>query len=318
MAEDASQQILILTNGLITAMTGDLAAINGLPKSAPNYERDFRVFGIFTFICFALNWGLRLLLVKPLAGRVLNIQDKSKAKLQEKYAQSIMEIIFYGAFTILGCCVVPRQEWVWPSRLWWDGFKEGGHEVMRDDLRCYYLLYGARYFSGIVSIFLEHKRRDFLEMLAHHVTSVLLVFLSFGYGWNRIGAIIMCLMDPADVFLHIAKSCKYTSESIPQQKPRNAMWELFADIWFALFTIVFIVTRIVMYPYVCWSAQFETYWQRGFPEYACLTLLFTLLSLQIFWFYLIVRVIVRKLRNGAVEDVRSDSEDEDAGTKKNT
>jgi len=183
---------------------------------------------------------------------------------------------------------------------------------MRADLRCFYLAYGARYIQALVSVFIEHKRKDFFEMIVHHAVTVVVISISYTYGWNRVGVVVMFLLDPADVFLHSAKMCKYIGDSMSKGMPRKAAWQLGADIIFVLFTLVFCATRMVMYPYVCWSAHFESikFFPHGAPEWACQALLDTLLVLQCYWFYLLVSAIVRMLKAGAVEDVRSDSEDE--------
>merc|ERR1712203_1283058 len=100
-------------------------------------------------------------------------------------------------------------EWVWPSAKWWIGFSEGGHEVMRSDFRCFYLLYIARYFQAIFTVLIESKRKDFIEMLVHHVVTVAVIYISYVYGWNRVGGVVMVILDPGDVPLHMAKLCKY-------------------------------------------------------------------------------------------------------------
>ena len=73
----------------------------------------------------------------------------------------------------------------------------GSHSVMRDDMRCYYVLYASRYAQAALSVLLEHKRKDFVEMQVHHSVTVALVGISYAYGWNRIGVIVMLLLDPA-------------------------------------------------------------------------------------------------------------------------
>ena len=42
----------------------------------------------------------------------------------------------------------------------------GVPQIMRQDLRCYYLMYAARYMQAIVSVLMEHRRKDFIEMQA--------------------------------------------------------------------------------------------------------------------------------------------------------
>lgn len=210
-------------------------------------------------------------------------------------------------FTVIGLIVVPAQVWVWPSAKWWIGFADGGHEIMRSDLRCYYIMYVARYAQGIVSVFLEPKRKDFLEMVIHHVVTVVVIFISYVYGWNRIGAVVMVLLDPGDVPLHLAKLCKYTAEATQRQ-----VWQFLADRLFEVFAVVFFVTRLCIFSYVCWSAHIEAtrYFPKGLPEWTCVALLYTLLLLQMWWFLLIIKVALKILQGHAVDDPRSDDEDE--------
>ena len=122
---------------------------------------------------FLLNWGLRLAVVEPMAGFLLG-KRSSRAKVQ-KFAQSSLEMVFYGAFTVFGLLVVPNQEWFWPSKHWWADFTTGKTLFMTDTLKAYYLLYAARYSQGMVSVFIEHKRKDFWEMLVHHFVTVSLI-----------------------------------------------------------------------------------------------------------------------------------------------
>ena len=51
------------------------------------------------------------------------------------------------------------------------------------------LRYVARYFQAAISVLLETKRKDFIEMMIHHTVTVLVIYVSYVYGWNRIGAV---------------------------------------------------------------------------------------------------------------------------------
>jgi len=298
---------LVLLSGLHTAARGSDASILALPSSAPALWRDLSVCAVFSLFFFIVNWGLRFL-IDPILQRVFKMTRTQR----QKFAQSALEVVFYGTFTILGLCVVPRQEWAWPSDSWWKGFANGGHEVMRSDLRCYYLMYVSRYFQGAISVLMEHKRKDFLEMQIHHWTTVSLITVSYVYGWNRVGSMVMLILDPADVLLHSAKMCKYASDSYGKGFQKK-LWQNGADVLFALFAVVFFLTRLVMYPYVCWSAYEETkrHFVKGVSGWTCIVLLDTLLVLQIYWFYLLCQAIWRLIIKGGVEDVRSDDEDEE-------
>ena len=284
-------------------------------SSSPNPRVDAYVAITFVFILFSINWLVRLFLVVPVAKRILTTRKHKARKAQVvRFAQSTMEALFYASFTLLGASIVPTQTWVWPSSLWWIGHDTGTHHEMRDDLRCYYLMYGARYAQGFVSVLLEPKRKDFLEMQLHHVVTVAVVAVSYFYGWNRVGACVMLLLDPADVPLHIAKLCKHVGDTHQSTSPKRAkVFFLAADITFVIFAIFFFVTRVAMYPYLCWSAHIESsrYFPTRIPETICVMLLETLLALQVYWFFLIVKSAYNMIVNGHVDDVRSDDEADD-------
>lgn len=265
-------------------------------------ERDMPIVGALTIVFFLLNWGTRLLLVSPVVRWSLGL----KTGMRIKFEQSVMEALIYGAFTVIGLRVVPSQEWVWPSANWWIDFDKGLHLSMRSDLRCYYLMYISRYIQGIVSVLVEPKRKDFFAMMLHHVVTVAVIWISYVYGWNRVGVCVMVLLDPADVPLHTAKLFKYTADA--SRKKSKAFWQFLADRLFEVFAVTFFVTRLVLYGYICWSCHFEAarYFEYGYGAWACVALLETLLALQVYWFSLIVKVAVKLLSGKGVEDIRSD------------
>lgn len=320
------EEMHVLQDALLTTAFESRTEAIGLTTSRPSVVRDLAICAIFSLVFFALNWGLRFLMEPVLHLRHPNLR---KAVVQ-KFSQSVTEVLTYGCFAVLGLIVVPQQEWSWPSASWWiagdvaeheenvrklvamgaakPGFEFQAHEAMRADLRCYYILYAARYIQCGISILLEHKRKDFAEMFVHHWVTVALCVLSYFYGWNRVGSIVMVLLDPADVPLHLAKICKYLQKA---RGRRQAFWGQAADFLFIMFGIVFFITRLVCYPYVCWSCHVESerYITKHLEWYA-VGLLYVLMLLQIYWFCLLLRVAMRLLTTGQADDVRSDDEDE--------
>lgn len=297
----------MLLQGSAAVLSGSADAIAALPKSRPNFQTDRSIFGAFVVLFFAFNWGTRLLAVEPLVRCFLTLKEPQVAK----FAQSVMEAIFYGGFSVLGVLVLFSHDFVWPSKNWWIGFQNGGHELMRPDLRCFYIMYIARYFQAGLSVFLEFKRKDFAEMLLHHVVTVVVTSMSYAYGWNHVGLIVMTLLDPADVPLHLAKLCKYIAEASDRK-----IWQFIADRLFEVFAVLFFVTRIGLYGYVCWSTRIES--KRYIPgsdvSNICEACLLVLLALQVYWFYLIIKVAVRLASGKGAEDPRSDDEEEEMPT----
>lgn len=282
-------------------LIGDQGAIRTLTVAAPRLQRDIPVFFVFAVAMFCVNWGTRVLLVEPMLAI-------SKVKVHKaKFKTSVLEVVIYGVFTFFGLRIVPSQDFVWPSAKWWIGYVDGGHEVMRADMRCYYILYMSRYAQSIVSVFIEPRRKDFVEMLIHHSATIFVTFISYLYGWNRIGVVVMVLLDPADVPLHAAKLFKYMHDATARPSCL-----FLANRLFELFVVVFFVTRLVMFSYVCWSAHIEAtrYMPGSAAQWACVALLYTLLALQVYWFSLVIKVILKILSGVAGDDPRSDDEGE--------
>ena len=309
LAQDAVAEGARLV-GQLAAGLASSEAREALASSRPHADPyvDVGVIVLYSLALFALNWGGRLVLMEPfgrwaMGGGARSAKRVGRKKLR-KFAQAGIEFAFYVTFTVLGLAIVTSQPWAWPSSQWWEGYADADepHMLMRDDLRCYYLLYIARYVQGFTSALLEAKRTDFLEMLLHHTVTVAVCCISYFFGFNRVGVIVMFVLDPADVPLHLAKMFKYAGHAFC------------ADRFFELFALMWLVMRLMMYPYICWSAHIEREQVLGFSgakELTCVGLLYILLGLQVYWFHLIIRTAIRMMREGAASDVRSDDDTDD-------
>ena len=319
----------------------------------PSLDVDVKVVCVLSAMLFALNKTIKVMLVEPIARKALtcdatrtksssNSSNKEKRRMKkacEKFSQSALEALIYLCFFLVGMRIVRTQAWFWPSRNWWKD--QTSDSRTQADFRGYYLLYVARYVAEIISVGLEYDRKDKREMLLHHFSTVFLIGISYAYGFTRVGGIIMLLLDPADVPLHVAKLFKYVADArkselnkvntgrsnndnISAAATQRAITvgkrcQFMADVLFGVFMVTFFITRLVMYPYVVYSSQFEC---RKFVNvernlalligyWSCIVLLYIVLALQAYWFYLILKVAIKVITKGEAEDVRSDDEDED-------
>ena len=269
-----------------------------------------------------------------------NSQFKKRTEKKEKFAQACVEAMFYSWYFVMGVMIIYAAPWVWPSTEWWVAQDNEGHLIQPLNVAetTFYIAYAARYFAFFVCVgFVEPKKKDFAEMQIHHVTTVILIFLSFLSGFVRVGFVVMVLLDFADTFLHIAKACKYIEEGRKMAKittfTENA--SLCADIWFALFAIAFTVTRLGMYGYVTWSVwveatenwvQNEKYGLTRDMDYMsaikhvgfrmehgflCQLLILVLFILMCVWEVMLMSAVWKVLSGNELKDNRSDSEAEE-------
>lgn len=157
----------------------------------------------------------------------------------------------------------------------------------------------AFYWSLTLSQFVDNKRKDFWQMFVHHVLTLMLISLSWVCNIHRVGSLILLVHDCADVLVEAAKSLKY------------AKLQKACDIMFGLFTLAWIVTRLMMFPRIIYACLFQTL-QPFYPVYFFFnSLLVILLMLHFIWTYMIFQVIAQSVKSGEVNgDVRSSSDED--------
>lgn len=92
------------------------------------------------------------------------------------------------------------------------------------------------YWSLLFTLFEDVKRKDFWEMAIHHVVTISLLVFSWTCNLIRMGSLVLILHDVADIFLESAKMTKYIG------------WQRTCDVLFVIFTVIWIVSRIGIYP----------------------------------------------------------------------
>ncbi|KAJ7937102.1 TLC domain-containing protein [Mycena leptocephala] len=196
-----------------------------------------------------------------------------------------------------------------PTELW----RNYPHIPLAAPVKFYYLTQSAFYTHQILILNAEARRKDHYQMLAHHFISVFLMGASYYFNFTRVGCLIMVLMDFCDIFLPIAKMCRYINAG---QLVCDSLFGLFLVSWFVTRHVLFIIVIVSTYtdlprlvPFE-WSPHLGKFLSR---EYwiifcACLT---ALQIIQIVWFGTICHIAWRVLTTGeAASDDRSDEEAE--------
>lgn len=204
-----------------------------------------------------------------------------------------------GYFTLFVPKPVP---WVLDSREHWANWP---FQEIYPMVKIYYLVELGAYFHQLA--WTEVGRSDSLEMITHHLLTILLLVSSHMVNFVRIGVTVLFIHDISDVFLEAAKCFNYTS------KVKGKEWaQIFCDVLFAIFAITFFILRLIIYPYwIFWCSYVyadERFGKNWVGFWVYFWLLLALQALHIFWFYLISRMIYRLLTTGIEKDVRSDDD----------
>ncbi|XP_047493623.1 ceramide synthase 5-like [Penaeus chinensis] len=211
-----------------------------------------------------------------------------------------IKLLGHTMFAVYGYTIMFSKPWVWDITLCWENYPF--HTLPRD-IWWYYISVLTVYWKLFVSESLQpgRKQDDRLFMILHHAVTVLLMTFSWTCNFIRIGSLVLMVHEIADVPLLAAKMCRYAGK------------EAAANIIFPLFLVVWIVTRCVLYPFWIMRSMFfdATRYMSVMPSaYVFIALLTGLLMLNLIWTWLILSIVVRKIRGGKLQDFRSSSESE--------
>lgn len=210
-------------------------------------------------------------------------------------------LTWYGAVAVLA-----RERWWYDVDSCWERYP---HMVNSKAAYWYYMLEFGAFGHEMMAIFWEARRSDFWAMLTHHVATLLLIAGSYTCNFLPIGCLVMIVHDIADVFLELAKLFNYMSKARPWAKRLT-------DALFVLFALVFLVTRLLVFPFRVWWANSMKMPRKYFGyHYTGIGVLnvfcVVLIVLHAYWMFLILRMAVKMLASGEVSnDTRSDDEEE--------
>ncbi|XP_031148557.1 ceramide synthase 2 isoform X2 [Sander lucioperca] len=176
------------------------------------------------------------------------------------------------------------------------------YDSMLESQYWYYILEMSFYGSLLLSVAFDVKRKDFKEQIIHHLATLVLLSFSWCVNYIRIGTLVMIVHDASDVLLESAKLFNY------------AKWEKTCQSLFVLFAMVFMVTRLIIFPlwliHCTWVYPVQHY-PAFFGYYFFNVMLVVLLCLHIFWAYLILCMIRKFMFGTLTRDERSDNEEEE-------
>ncbi|CDO94557.1 unnamed protein product [Kluyveromyces dobzhanskii CBS 2104] len=266
---------------------------------------------VITFIvilCLVRSFLLEFVL-KPI-GR--NRFQMTSVKALQRFGEQGWSMIYYLFSWSFGFCLYYQSPYFFNVDHIYIGWP---HDQLSWLFKTYYLSQIASWFHQIIVLNVEERRKDFWQMFAHHIITVILTTGSYCYYFTRIGNVILILMDIVDVLLSFAKMLKYCGYST------------LCDYMFVVFLFWWVMLRHVVYNYLTYQTWIKTstlmtdaLCVEGVTQKRCWTptiinifiaLLAGLQVITCIWMYLILKVLVKVVKGVGAEDVRSDEEEDE-------
>lgn len=274
------------------------------------YEKgwdDFCFVFYIMIVCTFMREFVMQELLRPLA-HYFGLRNKGKVS---RYTEQMYACFYYSITGPLGLYIMYHSPiWYFKTSAFWEDYPH----LQIPYLFKFFYLFQAGFWSQqsvVLILGLEKRRKDFFELVLHHIITILLISLSVMFNFTQVGLCIYITMDISDFFLGMSKSLNYIGSSI-----EVPFFILFLCVWFYL--------RHYLNIKILWSvySEFLTIGPNvldfNAQQYKCwisqpmvFTLIFALQILNLYWFFLILRILYRVLFLNIVKDERSDSEDED-------
>lgn len=270
--------------------------------------RDFAFLGFYVVVFTFLREFCVGVILPPFA-HFFGLHSRHKVS---RFLEQAYSLLYYGIMGPLGLFIMKYKSpelWYFRTLGFYEDFPHKTHDIW---FKSFYMLQASFWVQQllVLSLHLEKRRRDFKELVFHHLVTVVLIWTSYRFHFTHIGLAVYITMDVSDFFLALSKLLNYIES--PAVVP-----------FFFLFVAMWIYLRHYLNLRILWSiltefrtvGPFDLNWET--QQYKCwisqvitFGLLLALQLVNLYWLILVFRVAYRYVAHNVKEDVRSDSEGE--------
>lgn len=172
------------------------------PGGRPVYGKGPADIAFVAFYTVVLCFTREFLMQRVIRPWALWCGIRSKGKVS-RFMEQVYTAIYFGVFGPFGLLVMRKSPvWYFNTRGMFEGFP---HRVHTADFKAYYLLQASYWAQqGIVlCLQLEKPRKDFKELVAHHIVTLSLIALSYRFHFTYMGIAVYITHDVSDFFLAV-------------------------------------------------------------------------------------------------------------------
>ncbi|SPO02971.1 related to longevity-assurance protein LAG1 [Cephalotrichum gorgonifer] len=296
---------------IFVSYPGDLVDPATNPQAAGSrlYDKGLLDLVLVSFYVVVLSFTREFFMnevFRPLSRRLGLPRSK-----QARFMEQMYTALYFGLSGPAGLYVMSRTPvWYFDPRGMYEGYP---HRLQPGVVKFYYLFQAAYWAQQALVLVLgmEKPRKDFKELVAHHIVTLALIGASYRFHFTYMGLGVYLTHDISDFFLATSKMLKYLDSPI-----LAPYYAVFMACWIYMrHYLNLLIIRSLFYefktvgPYILdWEAQA---YKCDYAFFITLFLLCALQGLNLFWLVYIVRIAWRFLRYSEAEDERSEGEEEE-------
>lgn len=270
-------------------------------------KKDIAFVAFYTIVLSFTREFIMQQMIRPFAVWC-GIRGKGKTA---RFMEQMYTAVYFGVFGPFGLYVMKRSTiWYFNTTAMFEGFPHREHEAV---FKAYYLL-EASYWAQqaiVLMLQLEKPRKDFKELVGHHIITLALIGLSYRFHFTHMGLAVYITHDISDFFLATSKTLNYLDAFITAP-------------YFTMFVGWWIYLRHYLNLKILWAVltefrtvgPFELNWETQqykcwISQYITFSLLASLQAVNLFWLFLILRILTNYIFTNVTKDERSDDEEEE-------
>ena len=161
--------------------------------------RDFAFVAYYTiFLTFTREFIMEKVL-QPLAV-ASGLQRRSK---QARFKEQVYTAMYHGGMSIYGFYVMTKTPlWYFDTKAMFDSYP---HRTHMATFKAFYLLQASYWAQQMLVMIagLEKPRKDFKELVAHHIITLSLIWLSYRFHFTYVGLGVFITHDASDFFFAV-------------------------------------------------------------------------------------------------------------------
>lgn len=173
------------------------------PSKPPQYGKGLWDIAFVSFYTIVLSFTREFVmqeLLRPLARRC-GINSRGK---QARFMEQMYTALYFALMGPAGIYVMSRTPvWYFNTRGMYESFPHKTHEAV---FKFYYLFQAAYWAQQAIVLVLgmEKPRKDFKELVAHHIVTLALISLSYRFHFTYMGIAVYLTHDISDFFLAVS------------------------------------------------------------------------------------------------------------------
>ncbi|KAI6035161.1 longevity assurance proteins LAG1 LAC1 [Pisolithus orientalis] len=256
---------------------------------------------------------VRQVIIIHVCHRVARYLGIKREGILDRFGEQGYALIYFAIMGAWGYRIMGQLPTYWfRTEYFWIGYPQW---EMKPELKRYYLMHMAYWCQQLIVLLLglEKPRKDYQELVVHHIVTLWLIGWSYLVNLTLIGNAVYMSMDIPDAFLAFSKLLNY----IKLERAKFVSFVVFIAVWtyfrhYLNFVILWSVwTEFDLVPEVSrvWAPPTGA-WLVWWMKYQIFAPILLLQMLNLFWYYLIWRIAIRSITSTLTDD-RSDDEDND-------